>query len=1164
MGTNPIKRNHQAGQFSPQLSTVSNLQFRHVILKHMQIFIACLMLFNSISFADTSVKEKNALEAVYNSTNGPGWRSSANWLTGDPCTNDWYGVTCDQDSHVTQLELIDNNLVATIPAEIGDLEYLEVLDFWGNELLGSIPYQMGNLDKVWFLDLGSNQLSGNIPSSLGGMRNLVELWLEDNQLSGAIPSQLGNLSQLESLFLYDNQLTGSIPSAIGSLRNLVYLDLTINRLTGTPPSSLSNLVNLKAISLIDNQFSGTIPAFFSNLPNLQALWLGGNQFTGPIPRQLGNIASLRSLVLFDNQLTGTIPPELGNLSALGQLDLSENQLYGSIPEEIGNLTNMEILYLYSNNFSGEVPSSLSKLSKIRTNESYRALALDYNALYTDDSNLDAFLNQKSKVNWSASQTVAPKMVRITGFTSNSVTLAWDPIEYTWDEGGYRVFYRTSPNGSYINGGITANKGVSSHTVSGLSTGQQYFFVVRTETRPHDENSNTVISKYSNEVSILDTATYSVGGEVTGLTGLGMILQLNNSNDMVISSNGRFTFGQKLQNGSSYSVTINTLPYNPSQNCFVTNGSGTIAGTDVTNVIVTCEQIKIPLNVGLNDAWYNPATDGQGFFITVLPESELVVASWFTYDTVLPPLSISSQIGAPGQRWLNAVGHFDQKQAVLDISYASGGLFDTATEVNEVEDGSIILSFDDCNSGTVEYDIWSINARGVVPIQRVVSDNIALCESLSQSMSNGQNPEKQKRPAPSVPNKFDVSTENDTPTLNNMNVGLNDAWYYSVTNGQGFYINVFPGIGYVSLSWFTFDASRPDQSITANLGEPGHRWLNAIGQYNGARAEMDITYAVGGLFDTSTMIEEINDGSITLSFSDCNNGTVEYNIPSAGLSGVVPIQRVASDNIAFCEELAALEAATTSCTPDSVTVGDACIDKYEASVWQTTNAEIITRIKSGLINSSTELEGLATQLGAKTDNYDSVCPNNAAECNNAYAVSIPGVIPADRITWFQAAATCRNAGKRLATNQEWQMAAFGTPDTGTDNGTTTCNLTGSASTQTGTRASCVSDVGAYDMVGNLWEWVSDWWPSVIDSYGSSTSQCDLDWGFFSDDYNCGARNVTAEGPSTMLRGGDAWVSGGQYRAGPFAIAMTRMPQTENANVGFRCARSKSAIEILTSN
>jgi hypothetical protein len=66
---------------------------------------------------------------------------------------------------------------------------------------------------------------------------------------------------------------------------------------------------------------------------------------------------------------------------------------------------------------------------------------------------------------------------------------------------------------------------------------------------------------------------------------------------------------------------------------------------------------------------------------------------------------------------------------MQVSYAKGGLFDSPTPVTEVIDGTITLTFSDCNSGTVEYDIASINRQGTVPIQRVANDNIALCESL---------------------------------------------------------------------------------------------------------------------------------------------------------------------------------------------------------------------------------------------------------------------------------------------------------------------------------------------------------------------------------------------------------------------------------------------------
>jgi len=46
------------------------------------------------------------------------------------------------------------------------------------------------------------------------------------------------------------------------------------------------------------------------------------------------------------------------------------------------------------------------------------------------------------------------------------------------------------------------------------------------------------------------------------------------------------------------------------------------------------------------------------------------------------------------------------------------------------DGSILLEFIRCNSGTVTYDLGSSNASGVVPIQRIANDNVAVCEALA--------------------------------------------------------------------------------------------------------------------------------------------------------------------------------------------------------------------------------------------------------------------------------------------------------------------------------------------------------------------------------------------------------------------------------------------------
>jgi 6-phosphogluconolactonase len=90
---------------------------------------------------------------------------------------------------------------------------------------------------------------------------------------------------------------------------------------------------------------------------------------------------------------------------------------------------------------------------------------------------------------------------------------------------------------------------------------------------------------------LSSTTYTVGGTVSGLSGSGLVLQdLSNDNasiSLAISSNGSFAFAERIANGTTYAVTIRSQPANPAQVCTVGNGSGTLAGSDVTNVTVNC-------------------------------------------------------------------------------------------------------------------------------------------------------------------------------------------------------------------------------------------------------------------------------------------------------------------------------------------------------------------------------------------------------------------------------------------------------------------------------------------------------------------------------------------------------------------------------------------------
>ncbi len=290
-----------------------------------------------------------ALVALYNSTNGPNWTNT--WDLSQPMDS-WYGVSLTDEGCVRYLSLSSNNLIGTIPVEIGDLIKLESIYLPINQLTGGIPVEIGNLDKLRYLNLYNNQLFGNIPSEIGNLSSLEDLWLNNNQLSGSIPSEIGNLFNLKNIHLYNNQLS-SIPSEIGNLPELIQLSLGNNQLSSNIPAEIGNLIKLKVLNIHSNQLTGSIPFELGNLANLVSLNLSNNELTGGIPRELGNLSSLSSLHLGGNQLTGSIPEEIGNLSNLLQLFLGQNQLAGCYESNLSNLcSQLNSLYISggSNNF----------------------------------------------------------------------------------------------------------------------------------------------------------------------------------------------------------------------------------------------------------------------------------------------------------------------------------------------------------------------------------------------------------------------------------------------------------------------------------------------------------------------------------------------------------------------------------------------------------------------------------------------------------------------------------------------------------------------------------------------------------------------------------------------------------------------------------------------
>jgi hypothetical protein len=114
---------------------------------------------------------------------------------------------------------------------------------------------------------------------------------------------------------------------------------------------------------------------------------------------------------------------------------------------------------------------------------------------------------------------------------------------------------------------------------------------------------------------------AVGGQVSGLLGSGLVVNLNGVEDLPVAGNGPFTFSTQLAPGAAISITVRTLPANPSQLCAVAQGVGTMTDGSYTTAVVTCSTS----NSGATGRILFSSTDGgtaEHLFVVDLDHSSI--------------------------------------------------------------------------------------------------------------------------------------------------------------------------------------------------------------------------------------------------------------------------------------------------------------------------------------------------------------------------------------------------------------------------------------------------------------------------------------------------------------------------------------------------------------
>ena len=301
-----------------------------------------------------------ALVALYQATDGGNWNEYTNWSiqgTSPPTAialGQWHGVDV-RSGRVVAIRLQANNLSGHIPAELGDLTALEILNLKENNLTGRIPEELANLEGLAFLNLRSNQLTGELPATLENAASLQGLWLHDNNLSGPIPAAWENISDLEALWISRN---AGLRGPMVSLPSVTSLELTGTDICIPPEPKYAQW--RATLGGLRSQEDCLMELEWSALTDLYrasdgSQWITANGWeTAKRPSVVeasewfglevrdGHVVGLH---LSDNNLSGALPESVGSLRFLEELDLGSNDLSGPLPVSMATLTNLDALNL---------------------------------------------------------------------------------------------------------------------------------------------------------------------------------------------------------------------------------------------------------------------------------------------------------------------------------------------------------------------------------------------------------------------------------------------------------------------------------------------------------------------------------------------------------------------------------------------------------------------------------------------------------------------------------------------------------------------------------------------------------------------------------------------------------------------------------------------------
>ncbi|TGK55393.1 hypothetical protein EHQ16_08520 [Leptospira kanakyensis] len=301
--------------------------------------------------------------------------------------------------------------------------------------------------------------------------------------------------------------------------------------------------------------------------------------------------------------------------------------------------------------------------------------------------------------------------------------------------------------------IVVNADGSFDFKTALSTGNNFNVTVNTQptlpTQTCSVSGGMGVVAYGNINSIIvncDPLRYTVGGTITGLDGItGLVLtnSVDGSTLNVAVASGSFAFTQTYLDGTTYNVSVTTQPNHPVQNCLTTNGSGTISGANVTDIIIACNSTAFPIEVtavGIasgtlsirnnNSELLTISTNGLHRFPT-----NIITNNTYSLQIVGTPANHQCVLSASGGTVTGTISITANCFSVLSFNPSNGGVLQPTESLrlqfsDEVNAGSCITS-----TGTLN-TVLSIPIQFSVTTTTITNDTLIVSPAATDSWITG--------------------------------------------------------------------------------------------------------------------------------------------------------------------------------------------------------------------------------------------------------------------------------------------------------------------------------------------------------------------------------------------------------------------------------------------